>query len=347
MRITFILVSFNHARFLGEALRSIRGQTRVPDEVILCDDGSSDGSAAVLRKFAAEHGERLHVKLILNEVNRGLGAMLNQAFAAAQGDVWVLQAADDISRSDRVERTIERFEAAGGRLRYLCSNATVVDADSVERGSYFGTGHQISPRPEGLVDGSVGVLGATQTIHRELWDCFGPIRDGIYQEDVLLSFRAALLGEIEYLENPLVSYRFHGANLHFSGAPQYRSKPASVSPERRRRWLQNRVELGRCRIGDLEKIRRWPGGLRTAEVGIDRICTRALRDAEVELAVDGTAAWRALGLVGGACRRGMAVSRGIRIFLARVWPSAYQLALSGWVAAARIRARAGRIFSRR
>lgn len=339
MRITFILVSFQHARFLAEALHSIVAQTRPPDEIILCDDGSTDDSAAILRQFAATPRPGTTVTLILNETNRGLGEMLNQAFAVAAGDVWVLQAADDFSRPDRVKRVVQRFDAGAGRLRFLCSNAMVVDGDGTEGGIYFEPGHRISPRPEGLVDGSVGVLGATQAIHRELWDCFGPIRAGVYQEDVLLSFRASLLGEVEYLDEPLVCYRFHGANLHFSGNAQFRSTPTPMSPERRQRWLRNRLELGRCRMSDLEKASQWGAGERTASAAVRSVCLRALRDAEVELAVSVAGPGKALGMIGAAYADGLAFSRGVRIYLAQFWPSAYRLALRGWVALARARQR--------
>ena len=53
MTISVAMCTFNGARFLRAQLESIARQRRPPDELVICDDGSSDGSVEILREFAA------------------------------------------------------------------------------------------------------------------------------------------------------------------------------------------------------------------------------------------------------------------------------------------------------
>ena len=55
MRVSVCMGVFNGIQFIGEQLECIRRQTRKPDEVILCDDGSTDGTREFLQQYCGEH----------------------------------------------------------------------------------------------------------------------------------------------------------------------------------------------------------------------------------------------------------------------------------------------------
>jgi glycosyltransferase involved in cell wall biosynthesis len=82
-----VIPVFNGERFLAEALRSILAQTLPPDEIIVVDDGSTDGSAALAAQFARV--------LVLRQSNRGAGAALNLGTRHARGDLLAFLDADD------------------------------------------------------------------------------------------------------------------------------------------------------------------------------------------------------------------------------------------------------------
>ncbi len=67
--VSVAMCTFNGARFLGAQLRSIAAQQRPPDEVIICDDGSSDGSIDVIREFARQ--SPIPTRLVVNSDNLG------------------------------------------------------------------------------------------------------------------------------------------------------------------------------------------------------------------------------------------------------------------------------------
>jgi len=89
--VSVIVPVFNGERFLAEALRSVLDQTLPPDEIIVVDDGSTDGSAALAAQFAAQFpGVR-----VLQQPNRGVGAALNLGIRHARGDLLAFLDADD------------------------------------------------------------------------------------------------------------------------------------------------------------------------------------------------------------------------------------------------------------
>ncbi|HHQ41904.1 MAG TPA: glycosyltransferase family 2 protein, partial [Chromatiales bacterium] len=86
--ISVVIPCYNAERFVGEAVESALGQRGVRHEVIVVDDGSTDGSSAVLERF------RRHIVLIRQE-NRGEGGARNRGIAAARGRYLAFLDADD------------------------------------------------------------------------------------------------------------------------------------------------------------------------------------------------------------------------------------------------------------
>jgi hypothetical protein len=93
-RVSVVVPSYNHARFLERRLQSVFAQTFTDFEVLLLDDGSTDGSVEILRRFA--HEPRV-VRLDLNPVNSGsVFRQWNRGVAAARGEyVWIAETDDD------------------------------------------------------------------------------------------------------------------------------------------------------------------------------------------------------------------------------------------------------------
>jgi glycosyltransferase involved in cell wall biosynthesis len=100
---TVIVPTFNRARFIGEALDSILGQTRRPDQVIVVNDGSTDGTLSVLDAYSS----RIEV---VSKPNGGKAAAINTAMPLAGGDcVWIFDD-DDVALPDALQRHLEALE---------------------------------------------------------------------------------------------------------------------------------------------------------------------------------------------------------------------------------------------
>ncbi len=97
-RISAIVSVFNGERYLQEALESVLSQTRPADEIIVVDDGSTDGSADIARAF-----DRV---IVLSQANAGQAAALAAGVARASGTLFAFQDADDLWALDKLERQL-------------------------------------------------------------------------------------------------------------------------------------------------------------------------------------------------------------------------------------------------
>jgi hypothetical protein len=94
---------YNGERFLAAAIESVLEQNFGEFEFLILDDGSSDGTAQILRRYAKLDGR---VRPVIRE-NRGLVASLNELLAHAEAPIVARMDADDICRSDRFERQLQ------------------------------------------------------------------------------------------------------------------------------------------------------------------------------------------------------------------------------------------------
>jgi glycosyltransferase involved in cell wall biosynthesis len=101
--ISCIVPVYNGERYLREALDSILAQTYRPMEIIVADDGSTDGTAALV----ADYGDQLQY---LFQPNAGTAAACNLGLQAAQGDFVAFLAADDLWHPEKSSRQVSRFQ---------------------------------------------------------------------------------------------------------------------------------------------------------------------------------------------------------------------------------------------
>ena len=100
--ISVILPVYNAEKFLNESINSILEQTYTHFELIIVNDGSTDGSQAII-----EHYSDPRIKNIFHTQNKGLVASLNIAIVSAKGDMIVRMDADDIAFKDRVQKQVQ------------------------------------------------------------------------------------------------------------------------------------------------------------------------------------------------------------------------------------------------
>ncbi len=103
-KVSVIMGIYNCENTLAEAIDSILAQTYTNWELILCDDGSADGTYALAEKYK----DRLPGKIILlkNERNMKLSFTLNRCLEAAKGELIARMDGDDISHEDRLEKQV-------------------------------------------------------------------------------------------------------------------------------------------------------------------------------------------------------------------------------------------------
>jgi tetratricopeptide (TPR) repeat protein len=125
-KVSFIVPNYNHARYLGQAIRSALAQTYQNIEIIVVDDGSTDESRSVVEPFVAESGERVRY---IYQQNAGLSAARNTGVQAACGEYIALLDADDMLEPTYAERLLAALAQCPGADGAYCG-FRFVDEDS-------------------------------------------------------------------------------------------------------------------------------------------------------------------------------------------------------------------------
>ena len=119
---SIVMLTWNQLAFTRLCLESVFSHTPEPFELILVDNGSTDGTVAYLEKLAAEHA---NVKLILNATNRGYAGGNNQGLALANGDTIVLLNNDTVVSRGWLSGLHKALQLKGVGVAGPCSNAVV------------------------------------------------------------------------------------------------------------------------------------------------------------------------------------------------------------------------------
>ena len=107
MKISVCMGIYNGKKYIEEQLECIRKQTLRPDEVILCDDGSTDGTREFLQEYLLSNSELTGWKVLLNEQNKGYPGNFYYAMEQCTGDIVFLADQDDVWDIHKIERMTE------------------------------------------------------------------------------------------------------------------------------------------------------------------------------------------------------------------------------------------------
>lgn len=220
LRLSIVLCTYNGAAYLQTQLDSLLAQTRLPDEIVIGDDGSTDASMDMLQAFATRARDAgIAVQLVRHRENIGYVDNFSAGLRAAQGDVLFLCDQDDMWRADKLALMADRFEQDPSLL-LLHGDARLVDAEGHPLGcSLFEALQMTAQERDAIHDGHAFdvvlrrsfVTGATAALRRELVATALPVAPG-WIHDEWLAAVAAAMGRVDSMDLPLTDYRQHGAN---------------------------------------------------------------------------------------------------------------------------------------
>jgi glycosyltransferase involved in cell wall biosynthesis len=221
--VSVAMCTFNAARYIEEQFSSIARQSRLPDELVVCDDGSHDRTVEIVRSLAA--AVPFSVRVVENPTNLGCNRNFEKAISLCRGTIIFLSDHDDVWHRDKIEQTIAAMREDGVGAAF--TDAAVVSNDLTplgftlwmtvgfdpERQQRFQDGEQFSE----LLHNNV-MQGAAAAFKSSFRDAILPIPQE-WQHDHWIALIISAVAEIHFVDRPLLDYRQHAENLLGAAMP--------------------------------------------------------------------------------------------------------------------------------
>lgn len=216
LKISVAMCTYNGARFLREQLESIAAQTRTPDELVVCDDRSTDETREIVEAFAAR--APFAVRLHTNEQNLGTARNFARAIELSRGDIIALSDQDDVWHEEKLRRTEAEF-LSGAEVGLVFGDTEVTDENLRPLGYSMLWGNKFTAEDgeklragrsfEVLLNRSI-VTGATTALRARFKELVLPIPNDIgLVHDHWIALVVAAVARVSFIEEPLIKYRQH------------------------------------------------------------------------------------------------------------------------------------------
>ncbi len=232
--ISVAMTTYNGEKYIEQQLRSILNQTKQVDEIIICDDGSTDRTADIILSFNDRK-----IKFIRNQENLGYIENFYKAISLTTGDYIFLADQDDIWMPDKVAIILEHMLKMGTSA--VCTNFYLIDGngDRIEDCDSFSmdpfmrnfNGNVASLSTFRFSFGNVA-QGCTYCFTRVVKDAYLKIHNKEVIHDLQIMIIASCIGEVHLLNKKLIEYRIHGNNsIGFSKKGRNIEIPKKISRE--------------------------------------------------------------------------------------------------------------------
>ena len=233
-KVSVTMITYNGVKYIEEQLTSILEQTRKPDEVIISDDGSIDGSVELIQQIINRYSHSgINIKLLTDNPNHGIGPNFSWAVQHTTGDIIFSSGQDDIWAEDKIEKVLEVY--------YQHPNAQVVLTDLAmidSKGNpYTGNTVQIYIKKDELNNGDIIILdrkeylslaetvtliaGPVLCFNRAIYDLVIPIPINVC-EDQWIEFVGLAMNALYYLNKKTTYYRVHDSESNSVNLTPYR-----------------------------------------------------------------------------------------------------------------------------
>jgi glycosyltransferase involved in cell wall biosynthesis len=209
------MTTYNGQRFLKQQLDSILAQSRPVDELVVCDDGSTDDTVDILNEFAS--GAPFPVKTFVNEQNLGSTKNFEKAISLCGGDTVILCDQDDVWLPDKV-KILENIFLTNPNCGMAFTDAVIVDEMNRPLGKLWENYGFDKKRQESVkegkgfksfVRGNV-VTGATAAVTKSFFEETAPFPEKVIH-DYWMAAVAVLKGKLFFNDAITINYRKHAS----------------------------------------------------------------------------------------------------------------------------------------
>lgn len=270
--ISVAMCTFNGGRYVEDQLRSIVQQSRPPNELVVCDDGSIDDTIDIVQSFARM--APFQVRLVVNDRRLGSSKNFEKAIWLARGSRIALADQDDVWNTEKLALQESLLRSEG--LDAVFTDALVVGPDLQPLGYRLWDAVRFSRRERQRMRNGEAVrlllrkdvvTGGTLMFSSRHRGAVLPIPEG-WLHDAWIALVVAAIGRIGFADRPLIKYRQHGRNQIGVTAPLWRGgflQAVDLARHSDRGIFLH--QLGRYRAG-VERLQRLMGlGIDEAQLG--------------------------------------------------------------------------------
>ena len=205
--ITFALFTYNQEKYIREAIQGALSQPYNPLEIIISDDHSTDKTFEIIEECTKDYVGPHRLIINRNSKNKGLSGHVNAVCIDLATGEWIATAVgDDISLPERIQKAWEII-IKSPTVKGIHCGVRRIDATGVFLNDVLPQTININ-----IIDRE-SMLGAAAVYHRDVFDIFGPMGVHVQNEDMVLSLRALLIGDIISSKHISVLWRRHSNNL--------------------------------------------------------------------------------------------------------------------------------------
>ena len=208
------MCTYNGEKYLQEQLDSIANQSRLPDELIVCDDNSSDQSLSIVERFS--ESVFFPVRIFINQSNMGSTKNFEKAITLCKGDIIALSDQDDVWHNDKLKFIEEVFNTST-QVGAVFSNGNIVNENLSSLGytlwDKFGFGKNLRIKFlngkafQVLLNHNV-VTGATMAFRSSFRNKILPISP-LWVHDCWIALLFSIISDIKFIDKELIDYRQH------------------------------------------------------------------------------------------------------------------------------------------
>ncbi len=215
--VSVICLSYNHERFVEEAIRSVINQTFKNIEIIVLDDASNDSSQEVIRKLVVEFPA---IQFLPIEKNVGNCRAFNLAFALSKGDFIIDFATDDIMMPERIAKQIDQFQSLPHDVGVVFADANYVNEEGKflrQHYDYLFRKGLLKEVPQGDVYAKIlsryFIASPTMMVRRVVFDKMGGYDEDLAYEDFDFWVRSSRSFKYFFLNESLTKIRRVGNSM--------------------------------------------------------------------------------------------------------------------------------------
>lgn len=213
--VSVIVPCYNHAKYINECLNSIKNQTYKNIEIILIDDGSTDDSDMVIKKWI-DNNPDCHISYLSQE-NHGVTKTLNKMINIAKGEYITLCASDDVLLENSVEIRLSylqkhrNLKAVIGDANVIGTNSEFIE-ESAMKSLYSANYERLKTNIVVELVLNWSVVGPTFLADKSLYEQVGLYDESLQIEDKEFYLRLLSNNLLGFLPYNVAQYRIHSSN---------------------------------------------------------------------------------------------------------------------------------------